>query len=95
MNTNKEKLIQLGQNIDQAWLDRQIKKITSKIERNMERFGTDFPSACATDGKYRIKGNDDWTNGFWTGMLALAYEQTGDSKFLHLVETNMVSFQKD
>ncbi|QPS70224.1 glycoside hydrolase family 88 protein [Lactococcus garvieae] len=94
MNTNKEKLIQLGQNIDQAWLDRQIKKIISKIERNMERFGTDFPSACATDGKYRIKGNDDWTNGFWTGMLALAYEHTGDSKFLHLVEANMVSFQK-
>ena len=30
----------------------------------MERFGYDFPSACATDGKYRIKGNDDWTNGF-------------------------------
>ncbi|MGF2924656.1 glycoside hydrolase family 88 protein [Lactococcus garvieae] len=94
MNTNKKKLIQLGQNIDQAWLERQIKKIIVKIERNMERFGYDFPSACATDGKYRIKGNDDWTNGFWTGMLALAYEYTGDEKFLHRIEANMVSFQK-
>lgn len=55
MNTNKKKLIQLGQNIDQAWLESQIKKIIVKIERNMERFGYDFPSACATDGKYRIK----------------------------------------
>ncbi|MFK4944238.1 glycoside hydrolase family 88 protein [Lactococcus garvieae] len=94
MNTNKKKLIQLGQNIDQAWLESQIKKIIVKIERNMERFGYDFPSACATDGKYRIKGNDDWTNGFWTGMLALAYEYTGDEKFLHRIEANMVSFQK-
>lgn len=94
MNTNKKKLIQLGQNIDQAWLENQIKKIIVKIERNMERFGYDFPSACATDGKYRIKGNDDWTNGFWTGMLALAYEYTGDEKFLHRIEANMVSFQK-
>lgn len=94
MNTNKKKLIQLGQNIDQAWLDNQIKKIIVKIERNMERFGDDFPSACATDGKYRIKGNDDWTNGFWTGMIALAYEYTGDAKFLHRVEANMESFQK-
>lgn len=94
MNTNKKKLIQLGQNIDQAWLDNQIKKIIVKIERNMERFGDGFPSACATDGKYRIKGNDDWTNGFWTGMIALAYEYTGDAKFLHRVEANMESFQK-
>ncbi|WP_019299507.1 glycoside hydrolase family 88 protein [Lactococcus garvieae] len=94
MNTKKKKLIQLGQNIDQAWLENQIKKIIVKIERNMERFGYDFPSACATDGKYRIKGNDDWTNGFWTGMLALAYEYTGDEKFLHRIEANMVSFQK-
>lgn len=94
MNTNKKKLIQLGQNIDQAWLESQIKKIIVKIERNMERFGYDFPSACATDGKYRIKGNDDWTNGFWTGMLALAYEYTGDEEFLHRIEANMVSFQK-
>ena len=94
MNMNKKKLIQLGQNIDQAWLDNQIKKIIVKIERNMERFGDDFPSACATDGKYRIKGNDDWTNGFWTGMIALAYEYTGKEKFLHRVEANMESFQK-
>lgn len=94
MNTNKKKLIQLGQNIDQAWLDNQIKKIIVKIERNMERFGDNFPSACATDGKYRIKGNDDWTNGFWTGMIALAYEYTGNAKFLHRVEANMESFQK-
>jgi len=94
MNTNKKKLIQLGQNIDQSWLESQIKKIIVKIERNMERFGYDFPSACATDGKYRIKGNDDWTNSFWTGMIALAYEYTGDAKFLHRIEANMVSFQK-
>ncbi len=94
MTTNKKKLIQLGQNIDQAWLDNQIKKIIVKIERNMERFGDNFPSACATDGKYRIKGNDDWTNGFWTGMIALAYEYTGNAKFLHRVEANMESFQK-
>ncbi|PLW61130.1 glycoside hydrolase family 88 protein [Lactococcus lactis] len=94
MNTNKKRLIQLGQNIDQVWLDSQIKKIIIKMESNMERFGYDFPSASATDGKYHIKQNDDWTNGFWTGMLALAYEYTGDSKFLHLIETNMVSFQK-
>lgn len=94
MNTNKKKLIQLGQNIDQAWLDNQIKKIIVKIERNMERFADDFPSACATDGKYRIKGNDDWTNGFWTGMIALAYEYTGKEKFLHRVTANMESFQK-
>lgn len=52
------------------------------LEKNMERFGReDFPSACATNGVYRIKKNDDWTNGFWTGMLWIAWAYTGRQKF--------------
>ena len=60
----------------------------------MIRYGEKFPSACATNGKYRIKENDDWTNGFWTGMLWMCYEWTQDDTFLNLAQKNIESFQK-
>ena len=52
-----------------VWAGRELDRICGVIKKNMDRYGTDFPSACATNGRYRIKKNDDWTNGFWTGML--------------------------
>ncbi|MHC5227293.1 glycoside hydrolase family 88 protein [Enterococcus sp. LJL99] len=94
LEKNKQRLITAGNKLSQEWLDNQLTWCIKKIEKNMERFGDDFPSACATDGRYRIKGNDDWTNGFWTGMLCLAYEATGKRKFLDQAKRNIDSFQK-
>lgn len=64
------------------------------LDKNMQRFGTDFPSACAIDGIYRIKKNDDWTNGFWTGMLWLGWLYTSDKRFYDLAMENVESFKK-
>ncbi|GGC97388.1 glycoside hydrolase family 88 protein [Enterococcus wangshanyuanii] len=94
LQENKKRLIKLGENVTEKWLNEQIDWCVSQIEKNMQRFGTQFPSACATNGKYRIKANDDWTNGFWTGMLWLAYEWTKKDKFLALAMENIQSFQK-
>ncbi|MGX4687117.1 glycoside hydrolase family 88 protein [Vagococcus sp. JNUCC 83] len=91
---NKQQLIALGKNVSDEWLTKQIEWCIKKIEKNMARYGEKFPSASATDGVYRIKENDDWTNGFWTGMLWMAYEWTNDDKFLHLAKKNIESFQK-
>lgn len=94
LQENKKKLVKLGKNVTSLWLADRIDECVTKIERNMERFGAQFPSACGTNGKYRIKPNDDWTNGFWTGMLWLAYEWTGNEKFSERAMENIVSFQK-
>lgn len=72
----------------------ELDRICVRLEKNMERFGNDFPSACATGGKYRIKKNDDWTNGFWTGMLWIAYLYTGKEKFRTLASENIMSFRQ-
>lgn len=93
METTK-KLIEAGEKVTTEWIEEQISWIVKKIEQNMLRFGNDFPSACATNGIYRIKPNDDWTNGFWTGMLWLAYELTNENKFLKQAQENIKSFQK-
>lgn len=66
------------------FLKAELDRCVQILERNMERFGTDFPSACATKGKYRIKKNDDWTNGFWTGMLWMAWLYTKKRLFMTL-----------
>ncbi len=51
----KEMLIELGTFVDKNWLDEQFEWCMMRIKKNMVRFGLDFPSACATNGKYRIK----------------------------------------
>ena len=52
-----------------------------QIDANMEAFGTKFPW-CATKGlEYPIIENIEWTDGFWTGLLWLAFEVTGDTKY--------------
>lgn len=76
------------------FLKAELDRCVQILERNMERFGTDFPSACATKGKYRIKKNDDWTNGFWTGMLWMAWLYTKKQDFYDLAMKNMDSFKK-
>lgn len=91
---NKQRLITLSESVSAQWIETQLDLCIKKIEQNMLRFGKKFPSACGTNGHYRLKENDDWTNGFWTGMLWLSYEATQNEKFLNLALKNMESFQE-
>ncbi|SHK71983.1 unsaturated chondroitin disaccharide hydrolase [Clostridium cavendishii DSM 21758] len=69
--------------------------VITKIDENMEYFGEDkFPSASSINGVYDKKINKDWTNGFWTGMLWLAYEYTGKEKYKNLAEKHVVNFKQ-
>jgi len=93
-SVNRNKLKCLGSEVTKVYLNEQLLWCIAKVEANMERFGEQFPSAAATDGIYRLKANDDWTNGFWTGMLWLCYEQTGKEKFKNLALKNIASFEQ-
>lgn len=94
LQENKQRLIALGTKVTDAWLAEKITACIQQIEKNNQRFGTQFPSACATNGKYRLKANDDWTNGFWTGLLWLAYEWTKQETFLTSAMKDIASFQE-
>lgn len=67
--------------------------VIKNIDENLDRYTNKFPSACTTDLKYRVKDNDDWTNGFWTGMLWLAYEYTGDEKYKRVAQIHTDNFK--
>ena len=79
---------------DPEWVTEELNRICVVIEKNMEKFGTKFPSACAEGGVYETTENNDWTNGFWTGMLWMAYQYTGEEKFKALACENLKSFEE-
>lgn len=69
-----------------------LDKCIEKIDRNIEIFGEKFPTPATKDNTYGVMDNTEWTNGFWTGILWLAYEYTNDDKYKKLAEKNVESF---
>lgn len=68
--------------MEQIW-KQEIERIIGKIERNMQQYGNRFPH-IHPQGRYSDSFSEDgsWTGSFWTGMVALAYRHTGDSRFI-------------
>lgn len=79
---------------EELWIKEELERCLNILDRNMERFGEAFPSACAVEGKYEITPNHDWTNGFWTGMLWIAYEYSGQEKYKEAAVKNIKSFEQ-
>ena len=69
-----------------------IDRVVGQVRCNMKYFGTKFPSSAAKNQTYGIIENIEWTDGFWTGLLWLCYEYTGDGEFRRLAEQNVSSF---
>ncbi len=71
------------------------------IDRNLVTFATLFPDDTTTNNVYQprrprdgqpLGSNFDWTPGFWTGMLWLAYELTGDTRYREGAERQLPSY---
>ena len=75
-------------------VEKAISKVVEQVRCNMNYFGTRFPSPATRDHTYGIIENIEWTDGFWTGMLWLCYEYTGDEVFRIRAEQNISSFLK-
>lgn len=70
---------------NKEWIDALWTKIEKKLSVTANKIGAGFP--CKTDkaGKLVMYGNDmgigSWTNGFWPGIMWLAYRETKDIKY--------------
>lgn len=62
------------------------------VRANLEKFTTKFQSSNSFDGFYEPTENVEWTTGFWTGVIWLAYEYTGDVVFKEAGEIQVESF---
>lgn len=71
-----------------------IENVIRVIDLNMDYFGETFPGPNTFDGMYKKTENTDWTNGFWTGLIWLAYEYTGDEKYKEYALKNVASFDE-
>ena len=67
-------------------------RVADQVRCNMEYFGTRFPSSATRNQTYGVIYNIEWTDGFWTGLLWLCYEYTGDDAFKNLALKNVDSF---
>lgn len=65
----------------------------NQSEFALSRFGTRFKHIFSTNQFYTEAQNNQWTNGFWTGELWLAYEYTENKKFLETAMVHTKSFR--
>ena len=91
-NINKKELFLNAEKVTKQEVVSAIESVISQIDLNMEYFGEKFPWSATRDDKYPIIENIEWTDGFWTGLLWLAYEYTGDEKYKNLADKNVQSF---
>lgn len=68
-----------------------------KIDKLWDDVHGNFVSHASVNGVYEEVenyGTAGWNTGFWTGMLWLAYEATGDKKYLERALSHIPSFYK-
>ncbi|MCR8629856.1 glycoside hydrolase family 88 protein [Paenibacillus radicis (ex Xue et al. 2023)] len=69
-----------------------IEQALQKTRENIERFGDQFPHV-GENGKYLLNDNNEWTDGFWSGILWLCYEYSGDEAFKAAANKTVESFR--
>lgn len=57
-------------------------------------FAGGFPAPASQQGRYPRIENNDWTAGFYTGILWLCWEYSGDPFFSDLAESQVASFRR-
>jgi unsaturated chondroitin disaccharide hydrolase len=75
-----------------ARIDHAIAAALAAVGRNLDHFGVQFPMPSSTGGIYPAMDNTEWTNGFWTGMLWLSYELSGQQRFRQAADIHVAGF---
>lgn len=78
--------------LSEDFIDGAIRKALWKIDRNIAQLGELFPEPATKNLSYNPIKNIEWTNGFWTGILWLAFELTNDDKYKNLAMKHVDSF---
>ncbi len=70
-----------------------VQEALEKIDQLIEDMGDDFPSTHSENNVYpAMKNVDGWQQGFYCGMLWLAYEVSGEEKYRAKAEALIESF---
>jgi unsaturated chondroitin disaccharide hydrolase len=80
--------------VTRAYCENAIQYILQKIDANLDTFTDTFPTSASVNNVYAPMENTNWTTSFWTGMLWLAYDVTGDEKYRRIAEIHVESFKQ-
>jgi unsaturated chondroitin disaccharide hydrolase len=80
--------------VTRAYCENAIQYVLQKIDANLDTFTDTFPTSASVNNVYAPMENTNWTTSFWTGMLWLAYEVTGDEKYRRVAEIQVQSFKQ-
>ena len=69
--------------------------VVEKLSVSRESFKSSFPASASVGNVYpSVKNEEGWTQGFWTGILWLAYELSGDESFREIAQIQIDLFEK-
>lgn len=72
-----------------------LKDAFVKTDNNLSVFKNKFPSSASVHNVYiPVDNSEDWNQGFWVGILWLAYELSHDDKYKKTAEGLLPSFEK-
>lgn len=80
--------------VDRAFVEKAIEHVLEKINQSLDVFTDKFPDSSSENLVYKAIDNVEWTTSFWTGMLWLAYEYTGEEKYRKVAEKQVESFKE-
>ncbi|WP_240837572.1 glycoside hydrolase family 88 protein [Acidaminobacter sp. JC074] len=81
--------------LKQEDVEKAFEEALKKVDIMLETFKTTFPSPNSNNLIYWAEDNDQgWTQSFWTGILWLAYEGSGDEKYRQAAEGQLDSYIK-
>ena len=67
--------------------------VLSRIKNNIKTFRTSYPTPASKNNIYSAIENVEWTSSFWTGMLYLAWEATGDKIFKNVADAQLPDYR--
>lgn len=92
--------VSLAEKIDKKDFEKALDYTVKVAESNLARFTEKFPSSGGVNGEYQPTNNadpflySDWTSSFWTGMVWLCYELTGDERYKEVGLIHSKSFRE-
>ncbi|WP_025725144.1 glycoside hydrolase family 88 protein [Acholeplasma granularum] len=98
---NKERF---NQKLDSQLIKEALDYSIKSIDHRLETYGSDlFPTANSRNNKYKPidnlffpaeKNPDNWTTGFWSGQIWLAYQYTQDNKYKKIGQRHSEIFKE-
>ena len=92
MKKETQKLLDSKQEITAPEWTAALDFAAAQVGANLAEFTHAFKKAYSENGFYQPTPNENWTTGFWTGQIWLAYEWTRDEKFCQAGSVQIDSF---